>query len=208
MFLKHFSDALLVLFSEQCQFAALVVLELLDDRFLLVARGGGQQLGLEGLVLARLYLDRFAKLLADENLLLFETLGLLLELNGVLLAQLSLGTLRVLVLIRQLRLMLAAELLLTQHVHSSLLAVLELLREFVVAEEHGVRRLQLRLPLVELFAEQLALQPVVREQFGTSQPPYFQLEVVLLTLRQSLLLACFYRFQRILVVPVKSIKSI
>jgi hypothetical protein len=51
--------------------------------------------------------------------------------------------------------MLSSKLLLSKHVNSSLLAILQLLRQLVVAKQHCVSRFQLSLPPVELFAQEL-----------------------------------------------------
>lgn len=86
LFLQHLGNALLVLVAEQSEFAHLLVLELLDDQLLLVLGRRLQQMRFERLVLPRLNFARFAKLLSDQRLLLLQTLGLLLQLERVLLA--------------------------------------------------------------------------------------------------------------------------
>ena len=206
LLLKHFSDALLILLAEECQFTALILFEFLDDRLLLVTRSRGQDLSLEGLVLARLNFDCFAKLFANLNFLLLQALGLLFQLDGVFLAQLAFRPLRVLVLIAQFRLMLSAELLLPQHVHGTLLAILEFLRQLVMTQQHGVGRLQLGLSPIQLLTQQLTFQPVVRQEFGSAQPPHLQVQVVLLTFGQPLLLAMFNGLKRVLVGPAMSME--
>jgi hypothetical protein len=115
LLLEHLGDALLVLVAEQSEFAHLLVLELLDDQLLLVLGRGLQDVRLERLVLPRLNFARLAELLPDQRLLLLQTLGLLLQLERVLLAQVALRPRHVLALRVELRQVLPRHL---QHAHT------------------------------------------------------------------------------------------
>ena len=67
----------------------------------------------------------------------------------MLLPQLPVRPLRVLLLVRQLRLVLFANLLLPQLVNGPLLTIFQLLREFVVTQQHGVGLFELSLPFIQ-----------------------------------------------------------
>lgn len=119
--------------------------------------------------LKRLRLARFPKLLPNLQLLLLQTLGLLLHLQRMLLMQIIKSLGNVLILIAQLRIMLLSNLLLPQLMNRPLLVVLQLLGNLMVAHQHRVSRLQLVLALVELLTQQLTLRLAKLNQLSAAK---------------------------------------
>ncbi len=105
--------------------------------------------------------------------------ALFAHLQSVLLLDLASSPVHVLILVLQLGLVLLPHVVLLQRVNGTLLLLLQLPGRLVVAQEHLVRSLQLSLPLVQLFPEQVLLDPVVEQQLPAPEPPRLELEVVL-----------------------------